>query len=124
MQRMIAAFFNSLSGLKFGLTREPALREEIVVLLVSLPVAPLISLDPWRLAAMWGSLLLLLAVELLNTGLEKLADRVTRDNDELVKIAKDCGSAAVLVTIVFVAMIWGIALWERLFAGVGVDLLP
>ena len=113
MRRLIAAFFNSLSALKYGLAHEAALRQEIVLLLVSLPVALLITLEPWKLAAMWGTLLLLLAVELLNTGLEKLADRVTRDNDDLIKIAKDCGSAAVLMACLIAAMVWGMALWER-----------
>lgn len=114
MQRLIAAFFNSLAGLKFGLTSEAALRQEIILLLVSLPIAPLITLEPWKLAAMWGTILLLLAVELLNTGVEKLADRVTREDDNLVRIAKDCGSAAVLMACLIAAMVWGIAIWERL----------
>lgn len=114
MRRIIAAFFNSMSGLKFGLHHEAALREEMILLAISLPLAPMITLSPWKLAALWGSLLLLLAVELLNTGIEKVADRVTRDNDGLVKIAKDCGSAAVLAAILIAAMVWGIAVWERL----------
>jgi len=116
MLRLVHAFFNSLSGLKFGLSREAALREEMIVILLSLPLAPLLTLDPWRLIALWGSLLLVLAIELLNTGIEKLADRVTRDDDDLVKVAKDCGSAAVLMGLIIAASVWGLVAWER-FAG-------
>lgn len=114
MKRLVAAFFNSLAGLRFGLSREAALREEMALVALSVPVAPLLTLDPWKLLALWGSLLLLLCVELLNTGIEKLADRVTLEFDPLVKVAKDCGSAAVLVAILIVGGVWSVALWERL----------
>jgi diacylglycerol kinase (ATP) len=114
MKRIIAAFFNSLAGLKFGLLKEPALRQEMALLALSLPVAPFLTLQPWKLFALWSSLLLLLAVEFLNTAVEKLADRVTRQNDELIKIAKDCGSAAVFFALIIAGMFWGLALFERL----------
>jgi len=114
MKRIVAAFFNSLSAIGFGWRSETALREEMIVFAASLAVAPLLTLSPWKLAAMWGSLLLVLAVEFLNTGIEKVADRVTRDHDELVRIAKDCGSAAVLATLLVAAMVWGIAVWESI----------
>ena len=113
MKRIIAAFFNSLEGIRFGLTREAALREELVLLVAGLIVGPFLTLDPWKLLALWGSLLILLSVEFLNTGLEKLADKVTRADDDLVRIAKDCGSAAVFMMLVLNAAVWGLALWER-----------
>ncbi|MCG6857539.1 MAG: diacylglycerol kinase [Salaquimonas sp.] len=116
MQRIIAAFFNSLAGVRFGLVREAALREEMALLVLGLIAGPFLTLDPWRLAALWGVLLVLLAVEFLNTGLEKLADKVTRDSDDLVRIAKDCGSAAVLMMLVLSGGVWALALWERFFS--------
>ncbi|MEC9343347.1 MAG: diacylglycerol kinase [Pseudomonadota bacterium] len=115
MQRIIAAFFNSLAGIRFGITREAALREELALLALGLVLGPFLTLDPWRLAALWGVLLVLLAVEFLNTGLEKLADKVTRADDDLVRIAKDCGSAAVFMMLVLSGGVWGLALWERVF---------
>ena len=114
LKRIFDAFFNSLGGIRFGLTREPALRQEMVLFVVSLAIAPLLTLDPWKLVALWGTILLMLAVEFLNTGLEKLADKVTRNDDDLVRIAKDCGSAAVLMTILLTGAVWALALWERL----------
>ena len=116
MKRIVGAFFNSLAGLRFGLTREAALREEMALLVISIPAAPFLTLDPWKLLALWGSLLLLLCVELLNTGLEKLADRVTLELDPLVKVAKDCGSAAVMMAILIAAGVWGLAFFERIHA--------
>lgn len=114
MQRIVAAFFHSLSGISFGWRREAALREELALFGASLLAGPLLTLEPWKLAALWGSLLFVLAVEFLNTGLEKLADRVTTDRDDFVKIAKDCGSAAVLMALALAGMVWIVALWERL----------
>lgn len=112
MKRLVQAFFNSLAALKFGFVSESALREELILLLISLPLAPFLTSDPWKLIALWGSLLLVLAVELLNTGIEKLADRVTKEHDPLVKIAKDCGSAAVLMSLIIAAMVWGVVVAE------------
>ncbi|MGI9402421.1 MAG: diacylglycerol kinase [Rhizobiaceae bacterium] len=114
MKRLIKAFFNSLAAIRFGFVKESALREELILLLISLPVAPLLTTNPWKLIALWGSLLFVLAVEFLNTGIEKLADRVTTDHDNLVKVAKDCGSAAVLMSLIIAAMIWGVVAAEWL----------
>jgi diacylglycerol kinase (ATP) len=116
MKRIIAAFFNSMAGIRFGLTQEAALREEMVLFALSLAAAPLLTLEPWKLLALWGSLLLVLAVEFLNTGIEKLADRVTRNDDPLIATAKDCGSAAVLASLVIAGAVWALALWERFAA--------
>ena len=116
MLRQILALRNSLAGLRYGLLKEAALREEMILLSLSVPVAPMLTRDPWTLVALWGSLLFLLAVEFLNTAIETLADRVTREIDPLIKTAKDCGSAAVLMAILLATMVWGVALWEWLFA--------
>ncbi|MFZ1815418.1 MAG: diacylglycerol kinase [Rhizobiaceae bacterium] len=116
MKRLWNALLNSLAGLRWGFASEAAIRQEIVLLALSLPVAPFLTHDPWKLAALWGSLMILLTVELLNTGIEKLADRVTRDRDDLVRIAKDCGSAAVLLATILCAMVWLMALWQKLAA--------
>ncbi|MEZ5871653.1 MAG: diacylglycerol kinase [Nitratireductor sp.] len=114
MKRFLFAFFNSLAGLRWAFRNEAALGEEMVLLALSIPAGLLLTTDPWRLLVLWGVLALLLAIELLNTGIEKLADRITRDSDDLVRIAKDCGSAAVLMLTLISAGAWGIALWERL----------
>jgi hypothetical protein len=60
MLRQILALRNSLAGLRFGLLKEAALREEMILLALSVPVAPMLTRDPWTLVALWGSLLFLL----------------------------------------------------------------
>ena len=115
MKRIVKAFFNSLAALRWGFRNEAALREEMVILALSFPAALLLTSDPWRLLLLWGVLALLLAVELLNTGIEKLADRVTTDSDDLIRIAKDCGSAAVMMLALISGGAWSLAFWERVF---------
>ena len=106
VKRLFSATLNSLRGLGYGIRHEAALREEAILLVVSLllgfAVAPSVA---WYVA-MVGSLLVLLAVELLNTAIEKLADHVTRErHDEIGKI-KDYGSAAVFCALCLVGLIW------------------
>ena len=112
MKRIIAAFFNSVAGLRHGFANETAIRQELLVLLISIPVVPLLTLDPWRMLLLWSSLLLLLLTELLNTGIEQGSNKVTRDFAPEIKFAKDCGSAAVLIATVIAVAVWGIAVWE------------
>lgn len=112
MKRIIAAFFNSVAGLKHGFVHEKAIQQEIVLFLISLPIAPFIAKDAWHLILLWSVILLMLIAELLNTGVEKVADRVTKEYSEEIKVAKDCGSAAVLVSSIIAAAVWGLSLWE------------
>lgn len=112
MKRMISAFFNSMAGLRHGFGNETAIREELLLLLVSLPIVPFLTLDPWRMLMLWASLLLILLTELLNTGIEQVANKVTREFALEIKFAKDCGSAAVLISALIAAGVWGITFWE------------
>ncbi|MEM7069305.1 MAG: diacylglycerol kinase [Pseudomonadota bacterium] len=116
MKRLVSAFFNSIAGLRHGFGNETAIRQELVLLLASLVVVPLITLDPWRMLALWATLLLLLLTELLNTGIEQVANKITREFAPEIKFAKDCGSAAVLAASIIAAGTWGIVLWERFLA--------
>ena len=95
MKRLFSATLNSLRGLAYGIRHEAALREEAILLLVGIllgfAVAPSVA---WYVA-MIGSLLVLLAIELLNTAIEKLADHVTLEWHVEIRKIKDFGSAAV-----------------------------
>lgn len=112
MKRIIAAFFNSVAGLRHGFSHETAIREELIVLAVSIPVAPLIARDLWHLLLLWSVLLLLLLTELLNTGIEQVANKVTREYADEIRFAKDCGSAAVLMAILIAVGVWALSLSE------------
>lgn len=114
MKRLVLAFFNSMAAIRFGMLHEPALRQEMILALASIPLAPLLTHDPWKLAALWASILLVLIVEFLNTGIEKLADRVSGEEDPLIGIAKDCASAAVLISLAIAGLIWSVAVLEWL----------
>jgi len=115
MNRLISAFFNSVAGLRHGFANEAAIRQELTVIAVSIPVVPMLTLNPWKMLLLWGSLLFVLLTELLNTGIEEVANKITRDFAPEIKIAKDCGSAAVLIATLLAAAVWGISLWEWWF---------
>lgn len=113
MKRLFSATKNSLRGLRDGFKTEPALREEAILLVVALPlgfaVAPSVA---WYLA-MIGVLLVLLAVEFLNTAIEKLADHVTREQHTDIRRIKDFGSAAVFCALCLTGLVWLCALVVR-----------
>lgn len=106
MIRLWRAFFNSRDGLRAAARRESAVRLELVLLLLAAPAAWLAT-PSWAMrAVLIASLFLLLAVELLNTGLEKICDHVTPDTHPEIKFIKDVGSAAVLATGFAVGLLW------------------
>jgi len=115
MLRIYKAFFYSMQGLDWGFRNEPALRQEMIGLIIGLPLAALVAPNALWFFLMAGGLLLLLAVELLNTGLEKLADFITVERHDAVGRVKDLGSAAVFAMLVWNGMIWAWALAVRLF---------
>lgn len=116
MQRIIMAFWNSVAGLRWAGRHESAVRQELFGLVFALPVAIWLADDIWLFVALIGSVLLLLAIELLNTGLEKLCDHVTPEQHPQIGLVKDLGSAAVLAALLIVALVWGAALWQAFSA--------
>jgi diacylglycerol kinase (ATP) len=114
MERIIAAFFNSLRGLRWAFRHEAALRQELIGLLVALPVALVIAEDVAGFIALVGVLLAVVAVELLNTAIEKLADHITPEQHPQIGVVKDLGSAAVFAMLALTALVWGHALWRWL----------
>ena len=100
--------------MRFAIRSEQAFREELIALLLALPLAWLIGTTHARRIEMIAVLLLLLVVELLNTAIEKLADRVTREHDPEIGNVKDLGSAAVGIALLIAGMVWLFALAERI----------
>ena len=114
MLRFWRATINSWNGLVFAARSEQAIREELLALLLALPLAWLIGTTMVRRVELVAVVLLLLAVELLNTAIEKLADRLTTDHDPQIGHVKDMGSAAVGFVLLLIAAVWGVALAERM----------
>ena len=114
MLRFWRATLNSRNGLAFAIRSEQAVREEIVALLLALPLAWLIGATTMRRVEMIAVVVLVLVVELLNTAIEKLADRLTTEHDPQIGRVKDMGSAAVGVALVMAGLFWLFALAERM----------
>ena len=113
MDRLIHATINTWHGLRDVARSEPAFRQELVALIVALPLAFLIAEGAWKRFVLIGTLLLVLIVELLNTAIEKLADRVSRESDGQIRRVKDMGSAAVGLALLLAGLAWLLALAER-----------
>ena len=103
---------NSWQGLKAAATSEAAFREELIAFVLSIPLALLITPLAWKRLALVGVVLLLMAVELLNTAIEKLSDHVTATHHPDIGRIKDMGSAAVGVALVIAGFTWLLALAE------------
>jgi diacylglycerol kinase (ATP) len=113
LKRLFNAIINSLRGIGHGFRSEAALREEMVLLAAGLFLGLAIAPSVVWYVMMVGSLLTLLAVEFLNTGIEKLADYVTREQHIEILRIKDFASAAVFCAICLAGLIWLTALAAR-----------
>lgn len=114
MDRIIKAFGNSMRALARLSRSEKAFQQELILLVAAVPVG-------WFLATSWavyallvGIILVLLMVEVLNTGIEAACDALTRDFHPEIQLAKDCGSLAVAIAMVLVAGVWGLVCLQRL----------
>ena len=105
--RLFAAARYSMAGLRSAFGSEEAFRLEVVALVLLTPMALWLGESAVERVLLIGSVLLLLIVELLNTAVESVVNRVGLEFHELSRQAKDIGSAAVFLAMVMVAMVWG-----------------
>lgn len=108
LQRLLNALFYSLSGLRLAFHHESAFRQEVALAAFLVPLAGLVNVSAAERVMLFGSVLFLLVVELLNSSVEAAIDRIGFDTHRLSKRAKDLGSAAVLVALVMLAITWGL----------------
>lgn len=114
MERLIKAWLNSVRAFRKLLATERAFQQELALLTASVPLALFLS-SSWRgYALLVGSILLLIMVEVLNTGIEAACDAVSREFNIDIQLAKDCGSLAVLISCILVLGVWGTAVYETL----------
>ncbi len=106
LRRVWSAFHYSLSGLRAAVSFEQAFRQEAVLAAILIPLTFWLPVSGIGRALMIASVLLVLIVELINSAIEAVVDRVSLDRHHLSKRAKDIGSAAVLIALVNVALVW------------------
>jgi diacylglycerol kinase (ATP) len=112
-RRLVNATFFSLAGLRAAWRNEAAFRQECALAAVLTPAAFWIGETAAERSLLIGTCWLVLIVELLNSAVEAVVDRVGTDHHKLSGRAKDLGSAAVFVSLVLTAFVWGLVLWER-----------
>jgi diacylglycerol kinase (ATP) len=115
LNRMRHALGYSIEGLRAGM-HEAAFRQEAIAALLLVPLSFWLGKDWTQTALLAGSVLLVMIVELLNTGIETAIDRIGPEWHDLSKRAKDMGSAAVLLSLLLCGSIWVAALYHHFLA--------
>jgi diacylglycerol kinase (ATP) len=111
--RVVRAFGYSLKGLRSAYRKESAFRQELILAVVLVPFGLWLGHNGVERVLLAGSVLLVLIVELLNSAVEATVDRGGKDWDKLAARAKDMGSAAVLIALLTVLLVWGLVLYDR-----------
>jgi diacylglycerol kinase (ATP) len=110
LRRIWNAFGYSLAGFRAAYKHEDAFRQEIHLAIVLIPLALWLPATHIGKAFMIGSVLLVIIIELLNSAIEAAVDRISLENHDLAKRAKDIGSSAVLISLINVVTVWGLLL--------------
>jgi diacylglycerol kinase (ATP) len=116
MDRVLRAAKHSWAGLERAYRDESAFRQEVWLAIVLMPLAFALGKTWQDVALLAGSVVLVLITELLNSAVEAAVDRISLEWHDLIKKAKDIGSAAVLLALLLCLGIWAAALWSRFFA--------
>ena len=106
IKRLWNALQYSLAGFTAACKNEEAFRQEVLLSLIMIPIAAVLPASTIGKALMIASVFLVLIVELLNSAIESTVDRISLENHELAKRAKDMGSAAVMLSLVNLATVW------------------
>jgi diacylglycerol kinase (ATP) len=108
--RMVRALAYSWQGLKAAWREERAFREEVVLAVLVIPAGIFLGRSGLERAMLIAPMFLVLIIELLNSGLEAIVDRDSLDRDALAGMAKDVGSAAVLLSLALLLLVWVLVL--------------
>ena len=111
--RLLRAFGSSAKGLSGAWREEAAFRQEVSFALIAAPLGLWLGHNGIERALLVGPVLLVLVVELLNSAIEATVDRIGFERHELAGLAKDIGSAAVLMAFVLLAVVWLLVLLWR-----------
>ncbi len=111
--RLLAAFRNTWDGLAWAWRSEAAFRQEIVLIAIASVLALLLSVSGFQKLALIGVLVLVLIVEIINSAIEAVVDRISLERHPLSKVAKDMGSAAVALSLLLAVATWAVVLYSR-----------
>jgi diacylglycerol kinase (ATP) len=111
VRRVLNAASYSWAGLAAAFQHEDAFRQELFLALLLIPLAMVLGDTGIERALMMGAVLLVLIVELLNSALEAAVDRISLEHHALIKRAKDMGSAAVMIALLNVVVVWALVLF-------------
>jgi diacylglycerol kinase (ATP) len=104
----------SLAGLRIALRHESAFRQELLAFAILLPTGAYLSSSLGQVVALLCACCFVLSVELLNSAIEAAIDRIGTEYHELSKLAKDYGSAAVMISLIMVGIVWAYIAFEAL----------
>lgn len=113
LRRLWNALHYSIDGYKAAYRHEDAFRQEVVMALIMIPLGIYLGKSGVERGLLVASVLLVMMVELLNSAVEATVDRISLENHDLAKRAKDIGSAAVLTSLLALASVWGFVLLGR-----------
>ena len=114
IRRLLDATGYSIKGLRSAFKYESAFRQELLLVLVLFPLSFVLAQGHTQWMLLVAPLFLLLIVELLNSAIESVVDRIGDEHHELSGRAKDMGSAAVFICLVLIAVSWGSTAWKNL----------
>lgn len=115
LRRIAAAFLYSAHGLRTAWLNEHAFRQELMLAVPGIIVALLLPVSALERLVLIAVLILMLIVELLNSAIEAVVDRVSLEHNPLSKNAKDLGSAAVMLSMLLAAIAWGVIVFPLVF---------
>ncbi|TMP13626.1 diacylglycerol kinase [Pseudoalteromonas sp. S2893] len=115
IKRIFKATYCSYLGFKAAFIEEAAFRQELLLSIILLPISFWLASSLLHWALLVSTLLIILIVELLNSAIEALTDRVSTERHVLSGRAKDMGSAAVTLSLMILTIVWGASLYIKLF---------
>lgn len=113
LERLGAASRNTWDGLRWAWRSEEAFRQEAVIMAVATVIALLLPVSGFQKLALIGVLVLVLIVEIFNSAIEAVVDRISLERHPLSKAAKDLGSAAVFLSLLLAFATWAVVLYNR-----------
>lgn len=115
LRRIASAFSYSLDGFRSAWKHEHAFRQELILFIVGTVIALALHISAFEKLMLIGVLVLVLIVELINSAIEAVVDRISLDRHPLSKNAKDFGSAAVLLALLLAGAAWAVVLFNRYY---------